>query len=80
MDRRRWVCERLQKLGYAKGNFIRLYGRDLCLISDPIADDDGYCVDTIERRSGAVQRTSIPLMVAKVVEEEIATDEDLLAV
>ena len=79
MDRQGWVCNRLRDLGYAKGRQIRLYGKDLCLISNPVVDKDGYSVDTVEHKSGAVRRMHIPLTVARVVEEEAATHENLFA-
>lgn len=76
MDRRSWICDRLRDLGYAKGR--RLYGEDLQLISNPMADNDGYIVETVEHKSGAVRRTRIPLAVARGVEKEVAANEDLL--
>jgi hypothetical protein len=79
MDRQGWVCLRLRDLGYAKERHIRLYGNDLHLTSNPMADDGGYSVEGIERKSGAVRRMRIPLMVVRVVEQEAATQEDWLA-
>lgn len=78
MDRQSWICDRLRHLGYAKGRRMRLYGKDLYLISNPMAENDGYSVETVEHKSGAVRRTRIPLTVAKVVEEEVAANKDLL--
>ncbi len=80
MDRQGWVCNRLRNLGYSKGRHIRLYGKDLDLTSDPIADPGGYSVETLERKSGAVRRIHLPLMVAKMVDEEAAEYEELTAV
>lgn len=79
MDRQSWVCDRLRDLGYAKGRHIRLYGKDLYLISNPVVDGGGYSVETVERKSGAVRRMHIPLMVARVLQEEAAAHEDLRA-
>jgi hypothetical protein len=79
MDRQGWVCDRLRDLGYAKGRHIRLYGKDLCLTSNPVADNGGYSVQAVDRKSGAVQRMHIPVMVTRVVEEEAPAHEDLLA-
>jgi hypothetical protein len=78
MDRRSWICDRLRDIGYAKGRRMRLYGKDLHLISNPMADNEGYIVETVEHKSGAIRRTRIPLMVARVVEKEVAANEDLL--
>ena len=78
MHRQGWVCDRLRSLGYAKGRHIRLYGKDLCLISNPVPDVDGYSIETVDRKSGSIQRTRIPLTLIHVVEEEAAR-EDLLA-
>lgn len=78
MVRQSWICDRLRDLGYAKGRRMRLYGKDLYLISNPMADNEGYSVETVEHQSGAVRRTRIPLTVARVVEEEAAVNEGLL--
>ena len=78
MDRRSWICDRLRDLGYAKGRRMRLYGEDLQLISNPMADNDRYIVEAVEHKSGAVRRTRIPLSVARGVEKEVAANEDLL--
>jgi len=78
MDRQGWICDRLREIGYAKGRRMRLYGMDLYLISNPMADNDGYSVETVEHKSGTVRRTRIPLMVSRVVEEEVAANEGLL--
>jgi len=77
MDRQSWICDRLREIGYAKGRRVRLYGKDLYLISNPMADNDGYSVETVEHKSGTVRRTRIPLMVARVVEEEVTANEGL---
>jgi hypothetical protein len=79
MDRQGWVCIRLRDLGYAKERHIRLYGKDLHLMSNPFVDKGGYSVEVIERESGTVWRMGIPLMVVSVVEEEAAMHEDLFA-
>jgi hypothetical protein len=79
MDRQGWVCLRLIDLGYAKNRDVRWYGKDLHLTSNPMADDGGYSIEGIERKSGRVRRTRIPLMVVRVVEQEAAAHEGLLA-
>jgi hypothetical protein len=79
MDRQSWVCDRLRNLGYAKERHIRLYGKDLHLISNPTMDGSGYSIEGIERKSGIVCRLHIPLMVVRVVEEEATVHEESLA-
>lgn len=78
MDREDWICDRLRDLGYARGRTMRLYGKDLFLISNPMADRDGYSVETVEHQSGAVRRMRIPLTVTRMVEEEVAANASLL--
>lgn len=79
MDRQGWVCTRLRDLGYAKERHIRLYGKEMQITSNPVADQDGYSVESVERKSGAALRMRIPLMVIRIVEEEAAMYEDSLA-
>lgn len=79
MDRQDGVSNRLRDLGFAKGSRIRLYGKDLYLVSDPIVDSEGYSVETLERKSGVVRQIRIPLMVTIMAEEEVAAHEELLA-
>src|SRR5262249_30143907 len=44
MNKHRFICERLKKFGYASERRIRMYGEELHVVSDHIADDAGYCV------------------------------------
>jgi hypothetical protein len=68
----------LRDLGYAKDQHMRLYGKDLQLTSNPVADREGYSVEAIESKSGRIRRMRIPLMVVRVVEKEAASYDELL--
>lgn len=55
------LCETIKRLGYAKGNQVRLYGEAFDLVSDPISVGDNFVfVDALERKSGQVRRVRIP--------------------
>lgn len=65
------ICLRLQELGYAREKDIRLYGEEFHLISDPVADGDGFAVEGISRSSVNVRRVRIPLSLVQTVRKEI---------
>ena len=55
------LCETIRRLGYAKGNQVRLYGEAFELVSDPVSVGENFVfVDALERRSGKVKRVRIP--------------------
>ena len=64
------LCERLKALGYAHRNRIRMYGEEFDLTSNPMADDDGFAIDAISRKSGTARRLLIPLSVVQMVTRE----------
>ena len=70
------ICERLKSLGYAREHSIRLYGEELKLTSNPIADGDGFAVEVVTR-AAAVKRVRLP--VVNVLEAEMAGEENLKA-
>jgi hypothetical protein len=72
------ICERLKSLGYAREHSIRLYGEELKLTSNPIADGDGFAVEVVTR-AAAVKRVRLPLSVVNVLEAEMAGEENLKA-
>ena len=55
------LCETIRRLGYAKGNQVRLYGEAFDLVSDPVSVGENFVfVDALERKSGQVRRVRIP--------------------
>lgn len=75
MDRQRVICERLKKFGYASERRIRLYGEDLHLVSNPIADEGGYSVLALVVRSGNLKYAKIPLTLVSTLERELEREE-----
>lgn len=75
MDKRRVVCERLKKFGYASERRIRLYGDDLRLLSNPVADEVGYSVLALHVRTGNLRHLRIPLPVVRMLERELEGEE-----
>lgn len=65
------VCERLKRLGYSRGNRVRIYGEEFDLISDPISVQDQLVfVDGVEHKSGGHRRIRIPLPILRMVSRE----------
>jgi len=75
-DNHQVICDRLQELGYAREKNIRLYGEEFHLLSDPMADGDGFAVEGITRISTSVRRVRIPLSLVSTVKKEFALDKD----
>jgi len=58
------LVDRLKRLGFARGNQVRLYGVDFEVLSDPIVLGKTLVfVDAMEKKSGLVTRVRIPLTV-----------------
>jgi len=70
-DREVALCERLQTLGYARRNTIRMYGEELDVTSDPIAEGNGFAIEAISRKSGSTRRVLIPLSVVQMVTNDL---------
>lgn len=70
MERQEWVCERLQRMGYAKERHIFLYGEELEIISNPAACHDGFAIEGVVRKTGLRRRVRIPLMTVRFLEHE----------
>lgn len=66
------VGERLEALGYAHPNRIRMYGEEFDLTSNPIADENGFAVDAISRKSGVARRVRIPLSILQMITKDLA--------
>lgn len=74
-DKRVFLCTRLQRMGYAPGRRIRLYGEEFSLVSVPSPDGSGYAIDGVARKSGDVRHVRIPLLVTQTIEHELCVME-----
>jgi hypothetical protein len=70
-DKRVFLCNRLQSLGYAPGHCVRLYGEEFELVAGPRADGSGYGMDAIARKSGSLRHVRIPLSLIQTIEREL---------
>jgi hypothetical protein len=60
------LSQKLQSLGFARGNQVRLYGRRFEIVSEPIIIAHNLVVmDAIDSASGKFERVRIPLQVLK---------------
>jgi len=75
MERRTLICERLKKFGYTSERRIRLYGEELHLVSDPVADEIGYSVLAMVGRTGNLKHLQIPLSIVSMLERELEREE-----
>jgi hypothetical protein len=75
MNRQQVICERLKKFGYASERRIRLYGEELHLMSNPVADVAGYSVLAVTVKSGNLRHMRIPLSVVGMLERELEREE-----
>ena len=75
MEKQRWICERLKRFGYASERRVRLYGEDLQLVSNPVADEIGYSVLALTVRSRNLRILRIPLPVVSMLELELEQEE-----
>ena len=60
------ICEKLKRLGYARSNYVRLYGEQFQLVSDPFPHGTGIAIEAV--KSGEQERriVKLPLPVLKV--------------
>jgi hypothetical protein len=70
-----FICQRLQRLGFASGGKSRLYGEEFDFISDPISETRGYSIVGVSRKSGNSRRVSIPLSIVQTIEHELLVFE-----
>jgi hypothetical protein len=58
------LVDRLKRLGFARGNQVRLYGAEFELLSDPMVIGETLVfVDALDKKSGLLRRVRIPLTV-----------------
>lgn len=75
MDKQGLICERLKKFGYASERRIRLYGEDLQVVSNPVADGIGYSVLAVVVASGNLKHLRVPLSVVSILQRELEREE-----
>ena len=75
MNKPNLICERLKKFGYASERRIRMYGEELHLVSDPIADQAGFCVLALNLKSGNLRHMRIPWSVVSMLERELEGEQ-----
>ena len=75
MDKQGLICERLKKFGYASERRIRLYGDELQLVSNPVADEIGYSVLALMVRTSNLRPLRIPLPIVSMLERELEQEE-----
>lgn len=62
-----YLSRKLQSLGFARGNQMRLYGRKFEIVSEPIIIADNLVMmDAIDAASGKAERVRIPLSALKI--------------
>jgi hypothetical protein len=61
------LSARLKRLGFTKGNQMKLYGEVFELVSEPILmADNVVLVDATEKKSGMSRRVRIPLPIVNM--------------
>jgi hypothetical protein len=71
------VCSELRRLGFASGRRAKLYGEEFEFVSDPEADDNGYCLKAVSHKSRHARHVRIPLSVVRTVERELLVAEKI---
>jgi hypothetical protein len=66
------TCLKLISLGYARSNRVRLYGKEVQLVSDPFPHEEGGIAIEVKQGSESNSRTmKLPLSVLQVAERTI---------
>lgn len=61
------VSARLKRLGFTKGNQLKLYGEVFDVVGEPILmADEVVLLDATERKSGQLRRVRLPLPIVKM--------------
>jgi hypothetical protein len=67
------LSARLQRLGFTKGNQMKLYGEVFVVVSEPIfVADNVVLVDATERKSGQARRVRIPLPIVNMASAQLS--------
>ena len=62
----KYLCEKLQSLGFSPGNQVRLYGRNYEIVCEPIVVTRNLVlVDALDADSGRIERVRIPLPIVR---------------
>jgi hypothetical protein len=63
----RETCRKLISLGYARSNRVRLYGKEVELVSDPFPHrEGGIAIEVAESKQSASRTVKLPLSVVQV--------------
>jgi hypothetical protein len=61
------VSTRLKRLGFTKGNQMKIYGEVFDVVGEPILmADEVVLLDATERKSGQLRRVRLPLPIVKM--------------
>lgn len=61
------TCRKLISLGYARSNRVRLYGREVQLVSDPFPHrEGGIAVEVVDAAASGSRTLKLPLSVLQV--------------
>lgn len=72
MEMQKLICERF---GYTSERRIRLYGVELHLVSNPVADEVGYSVLAVVVRTGNLKHLTILFSLVSMLERELEREE-----
>jgi hypothetical protein len=68
------TCRKLISLGYARSNRVRLYGRELQIVSDPFPHNEGgIAIEVAEGNQSATRTMRLPLSVVQVARKKPQT-------
>lgn len=66
-EKQKSLSARLKRLGFTKGNQMKLYGQVFEVVSEPILmADNVVLVDATEKKSGLSRRVRIPLPIVNM--------------
>ena len=69
------LCDRIRRVGYARGNQVRLYGEIFDLVSDPfVLGESVVFLDGIQKRSGRAMRVRVPLSIVRMARSNSHTE------
>ena len=72
LNRNDELCERLKTLGYSRQKRIRVYGEEFDLTSNPMADENGFAIEAVSRKSGHARMLRIPLSIVQMISKDVA--------
>jgi hypothetical protein len=66
----REVCARLQTMGYAESQRIRIYGQEFEVVSNPFPHGDGIAIRAFSKRETQARTLCLPLPVVQMVTKQ----------